>query len=252
MGYAADGFALFDAVHSQDELDQVRQAVQAASQRFRAGDEACVAAGVSLADYTRSHPERNPGVTPEAVAGEPYMLGNLAGLDPAFRRAIAHPALWQLAARLLGVEPEQVVYHFSQVVRKLARVGPALSWHRDYPNTYVCSGASEFLRLVVPLASVSAQNGGTGIVCGSHQVSDEVARAEDAQTHDGVGAVYPDFAAGQIFALHPKVIHGGGPNRTDVDRDMLVIQLGRAGAPMRSTALGEHLSLCTREALTQS
>ncbi len=247
MYYADQGFEVFATVFETAAITMVRNAVAAACVRFRGGDEACITAGVSLASYTEQHPERNPGVAARALSGEPYILGNLAGLSEEFRTFLVHEPLWELAAMILRTDVVDVVYHFAQVIRKPARIGPAVSWHRDYPNTYVCSRTSNFVRLLVALDDMSYVNGGTGIVPESHLIDDEEVWRRRDLAENGGGAVYPTMEAGQVLAIHPKAVHGGGPNRSPSDRDLLVTQFGVRSAELIHRADAEYLTLCGRE-----
>jgi hypothetical protein len=225
---------------------RLRGAVTRACARFRNGEPGIADWGVALSDYIRSHPERSPGIPPEAVANEPYILGNIAAIGPAFRRFLSHDGLWTLSARLLEVPADHVVYHYGQVLRKPAHIGPALGWHRDYGNTYISTDGPFFVRLLVPLQRMSAGNGGTGVVPGSHVIDDEAARASEGAPQSDEGAVYPVLAPGDVLAIHSKVVHGGRPNRTSRNRDLAAVQFGVRGAPMLHTFEGEYLSLRSR------
>ena len=135
-------------------MKSLKQALGRACARFRAGDPAIIADGVALAEYIRQRPDRSPGVLPEDAANEPYIIGNIAGQGVAFRRFLANEALWVLAANLLDVRREDIVYHYGQVLRKPAHIGPALSWHRDYANTYIFTQGSACSSLTTHAESI--------------------------------------------------------------------------------------------------
>lgn len=91
------------------------------------------------------------------------------------------------------------------------------------------------LRVLVPLQRMSADNGGTRIVPGSH-----VCERAAADT-----AVCPTVPAGSGLVLHAKVLHGGEQNRSERDRDVLVVQFGHRRSALRvraddTLALADH------------
>jgi ectoine hydroxylase-related dioxygenase (phytanoyl-CoA dioxygenase family) len=167
VSFEHDGYEVFRGVVDQNSMAEVALAVHKACVLFRES-EAQRSAGISLSEYMEQHPDRNPGVTREGLADEPYILGNLAALDVRFRRLIVQESLWQLAASLLSVQFADVVYHYAQVVRKPGRIGPALSWHRDYGNTYISTDGPYFVRLLIPVQGMGQENGGTGVVSRSN------------------------------------------------------------------------------------
>ena len=251
--FSVDGFEVFQQALSANCLAELREATVRVCGRFRRGDEAAAATGVSLGEYTERRPERNPGVSAADLGSEPYILGNLAGMDVAFRRFLSRPHLWEIVAMLLGSSPDSLVYHYSQIVRKPAFVGASLSWHRDYANTYISTVGPYFVRLLIPLEDMAEANGGTGVVPRSHMIGDKEAMSREGREEDGAGAIYPRVAAGDVLAIHSKLIHGGGPNRSNQDRQILALQFGLVDAPMLHTAEQiESLTMCRREQMVES
>jgi hypothetical protein len=243
--FARDGYEVVPAVLTEERIAELQAAVASTVERFRRGEKAVLDFGFALSDHTRAHPERNPGVNPDDVEGEPYLLGGLAGLDERFRLLLAAAPLWGLAARLLAVPQDAVVYHYAQVLRKPAGIGPALSWHRDYANTYISTRGAYFVRLLMPLQGMSVANGGTGVVPGSHFI-DDASLADERATPDITGPVFPHLAAGDVLALHPKTVHGGGTNRGAGDRDLLAIQFGVRDAALLHAFPDEPFTLAGR------
>lgn len=172
----------------------------------------------------------------------PYLIGELPAFGEAFLDLLLLPALWQHAAEIL--ETETIVYHFSNVTNKPARVGPRLNWHRDFPNRYICPQTSHFTRLLIPLDGMNHCNGCTQIVKNSHRVTDE-----EAHTRLKLSQVelLPEMIAdiicvrGDIVFLHPKSIHGGGQNESDQHRRVVIFQFAIAGEPLAT----EHQELFT-------
>jgi ectoine hydroxylase-related dioxygenase (phytanoyl-CoA dioxygenase family) len=147
---------------------------------------------------------------------------------------------------------DDLVFHYAQIVRKPALVGPGLRWDRDFPNTYVATEGPDFVRVLVPIEGTGPTNGGTGVVAGSHLVSDSEALEEDG-SESGEGAVTPVIPPGGALIIHSKMVHGGSPNRGSQDRHLFAVQLGLKDARLRYSAEGvEHLTLCSREALLRA
>ncbi|WP_074302234.1 MULTISPECIES: phytanoyl-CoA dioxygenase family protein [Paraburkholderia] len=73
---------------------------------------------------------------------------------------------------------------------------------------------------------MSASNGGTGVVPGSHLVKDD-------STDD---AIWPTVFAGTGLAIHSATLHGSSPNRSEQERDIIVIQFGWSRSCLRSRA----------------
>ncbi|CAN5577554.1 hypothetical protein BH09VER1_BH09VER1_31960 [soil metagenome] len=168
---------------------------------------------------------RNPGVSTGAVSGVPFLLTDLPLLSTALKAIVLFPALWASAREIL--EEEEIVCHFSNITRKPAYVGPNISWHRDYPNGYICPrNSSDFFRFLIPLEGMNEENGCTLAIPNSHLLSDEEALLEPKDA-DLATAVPLIASAGAAVAIHPKVLHGGRENRSGRDRNLIVIQFGR-------------------------
>jgi hypothetical protein len=248
MMFALDGYYIFTGLLLDiPTLAYVGETVFDLCDRFRQGDGDVVRSSVSLADYTRGRPQRNPGVDPMTLGSEPYLLGNLLKIAPQLRRVIHQESLWNAAACLLMTKSDRVVYHYSSIIRKPAIVGPALGWHRDYANSYISTVGPHFVRLLIPLEGMSAANGGTGVVPGSHLISDDEAVAREGRDEDGSSAIVPHLQPGQVLGIHSKLVHGGGPNRSSVDRQLLTIQFGDRDARILHKSEDEELSLAGRD-----
>src|SRR5262245_39885439 len=240
------GFVVVSQVFDQEAMRVLVEAVEDICERYRRGDESVRATGYSLSTYIEKFPNRSPGVPPLGLEDEPYLLGVLARHAP-IKTFLEREELWLLAAALLRVEVARLAYHYAQVVRSPARVGPALGWHRDFGNPYISTDGAGFVRLLLPLRPMDEMNGGTGVVAGSHLVTDDQARTSGSEEH-GPDAVYPACTAGDVLAMHSKAMHTRRVNRTDDDRDPLAVQFGRVDDPMLHVAPDDYLSMCTRPA----
>lgn len=168
---------------------------------------------------------RNPGVSIEITAEVPFLLTNLPLLSPPLCALVLHSPLWQAAREIL--ESEQVVCHFSNITRKPAHIGPNISWHRDYPNGYVCPRHSEdFFRFLIPLEGMDEANGCTLAIPETHLLNDEEALLEPKDA-DYAKAIPLNAEGGSAIAIHPKLLHGGRENRSSRNRNLVVIQFGR-------------------------
>ncbi|WP_411728012.1 phytanoyl-CoA dioxygenase family protein [Methyloglobulus sp.] len=190
---------------------------------------------------TNQHPQRNPGVISSEMEQKPYIIGNLPSLDSRFARLFSANALWVLASDLLGCSSEEVVFHFSNITRKPSLKYPAVGWHRDANNTYFATSDRRTLRFLLPLQTMSKVNSGTRIVVGSH-----LPGAAQTVKHESL-ICCPTVAPRSCLALHSEVLHGGSPNRTSVERDVIVIQFGVATSKLLCQANGV-LSLAGKNA----
>jgi phytanoyl-CoA hydroxylase len=182
---------------------------------------------------------KRAGIPPDDVGDAIFILGDPPAFHPRFAAAIVDPAVVDLARQLLGTQ--DIRYHFSNVTMKRERVGSGISWHRDYPNSYMCPAASSFVRLMICLDGMDETNGATQFVVGSHQLSDAGAKvgvSRDAGEHPEAVIETAICPPGSVVAIHPKVVHGGPPNSSSRPRRNLVIQWGRADDPIATNAEG--------------
>ncbi|MFN7595061.1 MAG: phytanoyl-CoA dioxygenase family protein [bacterium] len=184
----------------------------------------------ALCIFERDLPStKRDGIPPSETGDAIFLVGDLCRFSPVFAAALAHPPL--IAAVSAALETTDLVCHFSNATIKSARVGSGISWHRDAANSYMPTARSEYLRAMICLDGLSAENGGTSFLPASHLV----AEAQSA----------PEFVMmcppGSVVLIHPQVLHGGGPNRSQRARRNLIVQWGRRDDPV----LGEH-----RETLT--
>jgi ectoine hydroxylase-related dioxygenase (phytanoyl-CoA dioxygenase family) len=188
--------------------------------------------------YCLKNEQSNPDIDPDRWKHEPFIIGDLIALEPRFARLLSQHSIWACVAELLECAPKQVRFHFCNLTRKPRKIGPAVGWHRDADNSYFASHDGRTLRLLIPLQLMSARNGGTAVAPGSHLHVDS--------TIDN--ALYPDVLPGACLALHSATLHGGSSNRSDQDRDVIVIQFGLHSSTLRCQA-AETLALSTREEL---
>ena len=226
--YNEQGFCIVRQVVSPAEVEALRGEVEAITKGYDRLPNSLKENILLLKDLS----ERQLGdLEPDTLGTVPYLIGELPAFSSTFTKAICQPRLWDAVKGVL--ECKTLHYHFSNVTMKPKRVGPKITWHRDYPNRYICPETSDFTRALVCLDGMSRENGCTRVVKGSHHISDEEARTgERLRDRTFSPEQVQDIVceAGDAVLLHPKTIHGGDPNRSDKDRRNLIVQLGCADA----------------------
>lgn len=244
--YPAHGFQVFRHALSPSWLQRARDAVASIIRQYRANEPLAQQNGVSLGEFALAKPERNPGIDGSKLINEPFIIGDMLALDRRFVSLLSEEPLWSIAANLLDTQAGNIVFHYANLTRKPAGTGPAISWHRDNENTFFCPEDDSFLRLLIPLQGMSQENGGTAVVPGSH-LDDSM----DKNTLDKDAIVHPDVEAGDVLAIHPRLLHGGTPNRSHRERDVVIVQFGIAGARFRFQEALEMGALHTRDTFSE-
>jgi hypothetical protein len=224
--FSVQGYSIVPEIFDRSEVKALRQLANGLVTRHRSGDPKVLAATLSIAAAYRMQPERNPGIEPAHWEREPFIISDLIALEPGLATLFANERMWHSVAEMLQCSVVDVAFHFCNLTRKPPTAGPAISWHRDAKNTYFTVEDGRTLRLLIPLQSMSASNGGTGVVPGSHLVkSDSI---DDA--------IWPTVFAGTGLAIHSATLHGSSPNRSEQERDIIVIQFGWSRSCLRSRA----------------
>lgn len=236
--FASHGYSVIPRLICEQELAFTRELVTDLVDRYRGSEPTALSVGVAISDVSRQHPQRNPDIEPDRWKLEPFIIGDLLALDSRFARLLSQQSIWTCVAELLECAPSDLRFHFCNLTRKPSEIGPAIGWHRDAENKYFASHDGRTLRLLIPLQFMSARNGGTAVVPGSHIQIDTPIDA----------AFCPEVVPGACLALHSGTLHGGSPNRSEQERDVIVIQFGVCSSTLRYQA-NETLSLSTREDL---
>lgn len=209
--YRRDGFALAGRLpaplvaEAHDRIDRLLAALPAAIR--------------AEAVFERDLPDRKRGGTPAAATGDAvFILGDLVRADPFFASVLAHDDVVAPIRAVLGTD--DIVHHFSNLTTKAARFGSGIAWHRDAANTYMPTAGANFVRALVCLDAMDAENGGTRFRPGSHAGGDDAPEAA------------PDCPEGAVLLIHPQVLHGGPPNRSARRRRCIVVQWGRRDDPL--------------------
>jgi len=215
-------------------IDRLRAAIDAIQARVPQMSEAERARLV----FERDLPAHRRGeIEPQAVGDAIFILGEPCAFDPVFDALLHHPAIRDAARTLLA--NDALVIHFMNVTIKHPRFGRSIGWHRDFPNDYMCPASSGFVRLMLCLDGMEDAMGATRFLPDSHRLSDAEALREKREgtcprPSDDAGVALV-CAVGDLVAIHPKVLHGGGINRSDHMRRNVVLQIGLASEPLVTT-----------------
>ena len=138
------GFMVIPDVLLTPYLELALQLASELISRHRLNDHAVRDAGLSIASV---HPDRNPDIQAEQWTNEPFILGDLIAMDGRFACILASPLLWEYAAGLLACPLDECRFHFANITRKLAGIGPAINWHRDANNKSIATADRRTLRI---------------------------------------------------------------------------------------------------------
>lgn len=226
--YRQDGFAIVPGVLCPEQTQPLLKAIEAIQSSLSELPEEQLALLVMERDLPAV---KRAGLAPREVGDAIFIIGEPPAFDYRFAEWLLSPLLIELVRQLL--QWRDIRYHLSNVTMKRLQVGSGIAWHRDYPNSYICPADSSFLRLMICLDGMSAENGATEFIPGSHRLSDsEAATANAAQDAAGakVRAVTAHCPPGSLVFIHPKVVHGGPPNASNGHRRNLIVQWGRGAA----------------------
>lgn len=83
------------------------------------------------------------------------------------------------------------------------------------------------IQCIVPLCEFTSQNGGTGLLPGSHTRSWVVKDSYAGKYNEEflAGVVQPEMRLGDVLAYHPRTLHSTMPNHTDLPRRALLIHI---------------------------
>ncbi|GAG46427.1 unnamed protein product [marine sediment metagenome] len=141
----------------------------------------------------------------------------------------ANPRLMPILHRLLGADC--VISSFGSVVAFAG--ADAQSVHFDYPPLFeseeVCAALPPHaITLVVPLVDLDESTGTTALWEGSHSrvgARDQLQKIAAESSFDG--ATMPYAAAGDVYLMDFRLIHGGTANNSDHERPILYIVYSR-------------------------
>ncbi|KAF0242490.1 MAG: Protein involved in biosynthesis of mitomycin antibiotics/polyketide [Planctomycetota bacterium] len=177
-------------------------------------------------------PRQRGEITPEQAGDCVFLVGELQRFAPTFEALITHPKILETLEALF--ESRDFAFHFMNATVKSAHVGSKVGWHRDWPNKYLCGATSNQVRLMLCIDGMRQGEGALEVVRGSHSISDEQARTAKPRGRewrpDEIATI--DCAPGALVALHSKLVHGSGPNRSPRARRNILMQWGGPGCDL--------------------
>jgi phytanoyl-CoA hydroxylase len=226
--FEVDGFVTTEPILDDHDLLRFTSAVDDLHARALAGEQPLVSSCV----FERQLPDAKRGGTslPESRDAV-FIVGDPPRFEPCFLELLAAPALVALVSCLLGTE--DIVLHFSNITTKAPEVGSGISWHRDFPNGYICPAEPTMVRTMICLDGMDAANGVTRFVPGT-QIPPRTKAAEIAGIDER--AVDAACRPGAVVAIHPLVLHGGQPNPSLRSRRNVIAQWGVRGVPLTTGA----------------
>ncbi len=184
--------------------------------------------GVTFLELYKNKPHRFPNIGLDQFDDrELFIICNPCEDYAEFRKLLTSNALWRFAARCFGRPIDDVAFSFLNITRKPAKFGPSISWHRDFGNKMTSTKSSRnMLRIIVPLDSSGTDNGGISVIPGSNKLEDGKVLAGE-----GIDVDYCNknnevisLNAGDMLAISSKIIHGGAVNRSNRDRNHVIVQ----------------------------
>lgn len=221
--YQAEGFAIHQPLLDEDQLTAVREAIEALHRRALDGERELAGQCVFEKDLPAA---KRGGRAVDSSENAVFILSDPSRFDPSFLAIFAQPPLIRLVKQAL--QADEVELHFANITTKSPAIGSGISWHRDFPNKYICPETPHMLRTMICIDGMDEDNGATHFVAGTHL---DNMPASDVSPGDAriVTAVCPP---GAVVAIHPLVLHGGSPNFSSKWRRNIVIQWGRRGEPL--------------------
>jgi ectoine hydroxylase-related dioxygenase (phytanoyl-CoA dioxygenase family) len=157
--------------------------------------------------------------TAEEMGNAVRLVMELPLFDPRFARLICYPPLLDVLEVLFG-SPEFHLHNY-KCINKAPKASGDFAWHRDLP--YLYHSTPNLLTAMLCLDDMTAANGATVVLPGSHRLVDENVAVGD---QDIAEQDLPADAerrtvtcpAGSAVFFHVNILHGGGANRSDRPR----------------------------------
>jgi ectoine hydroxylase-related dioxygenase (phytanoyl-CoA dioxygenase family) len=213
------GFCVTPSWLDANGLVHVRHRVEQLHRRALSGDEPQLS---SQCVFEKDLPaSKRNGLEVNAAQNAVFIFPDPSHYDPFFLSILTAPKLIALVQRLLGTD--DIVIHFANITSKSPHVGSGISWHRDFPNKYICPATPDMVRTMICLDGMEESRGATRFITGSQH--DAAMKSNDIPEGDArIGTAHCE--PGAIVAIHPLVLHGGMPNLSDHPRRNIVIQWG--------------------------
>lgn len=157
--YQSEGFAIHKPWIDENHLAAVRKAIEALHRRALGGEhelaEQCV--------FEKNLPAaKRGGRAVDSSENAVFILSDPSRFDPTFLSIFAQAPLIRLVKEALEVD--EVEIHFANVTTKSPAIGSGVSWHRDFPNSYICPETPQMLRTMICIDGMDEENGATNFV----------------------------------------------------------------------------------------
>lgn len=225
--YREQGWVVAPAVAGAGELEAMRAELDRWIEESRGHD----------ANYGHDTPDGKARFDLEAGHGaeRPRLrrVANPADVSTVYRDFLWSEKVVDLVAQLVGPD---VKFYDCKLNLKLPGTDTHVGWHQDH--VYDPHTNDDMLAALLALDDVSEENGCFWVVPGSH-------RERYSHKRDGrfVGETAPELdaefahravpvvcAAGDLCLMHTWTVHGGGPNRSDRPRRILICDYVAADA----------------------
>jgi len=235
--YEERGFFWREGVFSEDEIDELRQAVEHVHQQILDAAVSDEAPPIDRVDNQRFQMLRGSSVKWEwrddlrAVRS----MEPTHHLDPRFDALIDDPRVWGPCRAIIGCEELSL---FTDKLNVKRPGGAPFPWHQEGP--YWAHGAEQLdsiVSVLICLDGATIENGCLWVIPGSHKRG----ALEGLKDRGVLGALYTDvdlvegeaFAAalpaGAVLWFHYDLVHGSQSNRSDSDRRIFVLAYQPAG-----------------------
>jgi len=180
-------------------------------------------------DHVKNNPQWYAGVlNPEECGLAVRQIGDLALFDASFAELIRYQPMLDVLETLF--ESSEFSFNYLIGRPKAARVGNGISnghFHRDTPFEEFTSVNTALV--IMCLNDMTAENGATEFIRGSHQVSDEEAkkacwRDVEADKLNLKDKVTICCSAGAGIFFNTKALHAAGHNRSDRPRHAILAE----------------------------
>ena len=172
-------------------------------------------------DFLKFQPNMND-LTAEQVGGAIKLIMELPLFDKAFAELILYDPLLDVLQTLFGTS--EFAFHNYKAIIKAPRVSSAFVWHRDLP--YLQHSSPNLITALLCMDDMTEANGATVVYPGTHRIPHEKVTPADVAIPEDKLPDSPRVTvccpAGSAVLFHVNIIHGGGPNRSDVPRRNII------------------------------
>ncbi len=240
--YQTDGFLVRPQMFTSDELIGLVEAVEIAVDRARL---ASADGETYFLDHKRFVDVGKMTVQFEHEAGS----ATIRVIEPAghlhidLERLMEDPRLVQPVTNIIG--QREISLWTNKLNLKRPGVGSGFGWHQDSPYwIHNCNHVDLLPNVYLAFDEATTKNGCLRVIRGSHRSGCLPGTADGSQ----LGGFFTDPAAfdleneacleipaGSLVFFDPHIIHGSGPNHSDMARRAMIVTYQPAGFPMLKT-----------------